>query len=368
MQSVISALPFLSQIGQIPSHFSIQLSSILIWLTSLTIASLGLVVLLGNRSLASKTFAGLSFLVSLWLISHGFINSAADPQTASYFVKSTYFFGGVLAADFLYFALVFPEGTKPRKGIVPLLILSQLLLLLIYALTDSIVHGAVFVGGYERWGWQYGNLSFLFDIFFFGYWGGGMLVLFKKYLNEPASIIKTRLRYMLIAMIIAVSPPSLTNIFLPRIGYFSLSWFGAISVLGYIIIMSYSIVKYNQMEVKAVASEVLVIAMVVFLFVNIFLNGPVLGVAGRIGIFFAFAVLGSYLVRSILREVAQKEQLALLNDQLGENNLKLNDKTVELNQQLAEIERMNKYMVDRELKMVELKRRVEELESKQHDH
>ncbi len=365
MQALIAALSSIGAVNHIPLQISIQLPSVLIWLTALITISLGFVVLIGNRSIVSKAFAILSLSTFTWMTSQGFFHAAASQQLASHLVKADYFFGGVLAAVFFYFALVFPKGTKPRKGTVTILVLSQLFLLAMYMFTNSIVYGAVFQGGYQRWGWSYGNLSFLFDIFFYIYWVGGTAVLFRKYLREPSgSSTKTQLKFMIIAMIIAITPTSLANILFPRLGYFSLDWFGVIAVLGYLMVMWYSIVRYNQMEVKAVASEALIIAMVIFLFANIFTSGSVFGVSGRIGIFIAFVIMGSYLIRSVLREVVQKEQLAVLNNRLEDNNLKLNEKTSELNKELAEIERMNKYMVNRELKMVELKRELEEVRAK----
>lgn len=48
------------------------------------------------------------------------------------------------------------------------------------------------------------------------------------------------------------------------------------------------------------------------------------------------------------------------------NNLEkmVSERTVELNKKMAELEKMNKFMVDRELKMVELKKKIKELELK----
>lgn len=62
------------------------------------------------------------------------------------------------------------------------------------------------------------------------------------------------------------------------------------------------------------------------------------------------------------------DDLEVSKNQLKEysNSLeqKIEDRTVVLNSKLNELEKINKLMVDRELKMIELKKRIEELESK----
>lgn len=335
--------------SQIPLVFSIQPSSVLIWLTALIIISMGLVILWGSRSLASKAFAVLMFCVFSWMIAMGFFDSAVGVPLAAVIAKATYFFGGTTAAAFFYFALVFPEGTRPKRNklIVSLLIISQLFLLGMYLFTNSITYGAVFIGGYQPWAWYYGKLSFIFDIFFDSYWGLGLAILFWKYLKETGdAVMKTRLRYMLISLIIGVIPPSVMCIILPRFGYFSLDWAGVVSAIGYVAVVSYSIAEYNQMDVKAVASEVLVFVVVVVLFVNIFTSGSVFGTYGRVGIFIAFVIVGYYLIRSIIRENKQREELALLNDKLKDFNEHLEKK---VDEQTREIK--NSYELEREARL-----------------
>ncbi|MFH1188290.1 MAG: histidine kinase N-terminal 7TM domain-containing protein, partial [bacterium] len=249
---------------------SIGFVSILIWLIALVNGSLGLVVLFGNKNRVSRAFFNLLVWVSVWLIAQGLFY-AANFEFAQYVSKSLYYWGGVLAAAFFYFVLVFPEGEKQKKWIIWSLILSQIFLAILYIFTNSIVYGAFSVAGLSRWGWHFGPLSLLFDFFFYLFWGGGIAILFKKFLQtkkgEPKHL---QLKYMVIAMIIAITSPSFMNILLPRFGIFSLNWIGAVSVLNFVIVIAYSIIKYNQMDVKAVAAEVLVLVMVIVLFANIF--------------------------------------------------------------------------------------------------
>jgi signal transduction histidine kinase len=69
------------------------------------------------------------------------------------------------------------------------------------------------------------------------------------------------------------------------------------------------------MNVRAVVTEVLAIAMTAIFFVNIFIDSP-FGIWGRVGAFLAFLILAYYLIRGVLNEARQREELDGLNHTL----------------------------------------------------
>lgn len=120
---------------------------------------------------------------------------------------------------------------------------------------------------------------------------------------------------MLIAVIVGLIPPTISHLILPLFGYFELNWFGPMSGILWVTIMTYSIIRYDQMNVRAVVTEVLAIAMSAIFFINIFIETP-LGIYGRVAAFIVFLVLAYFLIRGTLREAAQREQLNDLNHNL----------------------------------------------------
>ncbi len=144
--------------------------------------------------------------------------------------------------------------------------------------------------------------------------------------------------------------------------------YGNLLVSLWVLIAGYATIRYNAFHFKkVVAAELLVGAIWLFLLSRMFitiLNSSILNAMPDIAVFLGSIVIGIFLIRSVLDEVKQREKSEELTREVEDKNLKLNEKTLELNNELAEIERMNKYMVDRELKMVELKKRLEEAESK----
>ncbi len=125
-------------------------------------------------------------------------------------------------------------------------------------------------------------------------------------------------------------------------------------LFSFLAFIAYAITNHQLFSIRVIAAESLTFVMWLALFIDLITARGFQEIITNTIPLFIVIPFGIFLVRSVLNEVQQKEKLMELN-------LKLNENTVELNTQLAEIERMNKYMVDRELKMVELKRENEEL-------
>ena len=137
------------------------------------------------------------------------------------------------------------------------------------------------------------------------------------------------------SMTIAVIPASLTNIILPRLGIFDFIWLGPFTFIGWVSLVSYSIARFRQMNVRAMFAEVLLFVMGAVLFINIFVT-ETLGSFVRATIFGVFLLISYFFIKSILGEREQKEQLTTLTAQLKDLNEHLEEKveeqTVEIRQ------------------------------------
>jgi len=307
--------------------FVIDAYSILIFVSASVVASLATVIFLGSKKLSSRLFAFTLMITVIWMVGVGLLKSSAGENLAELFVPLTYYLGGLIAAGFFYFCLTFPMDEKPKRWVAPLIILIEVLFIPIYY-NGLISYDAFYIGGIQNWSWHFGPLWFLFDIFFNGFFILGLTNLYRKYLSWPEGTDKTNLKFMFWSMVVALIPASIVNIILPRLGYQELNWFGPVSSLAWVSIFSYSIFRYRQMDVKAIAAEVFVLVMSIVLLGNVFI-GATLGAIGRSFIFLAFTLIGYFFIRSILKESEQKDKLKKLNDQLNDFNHNLQQKVDE---------------------------------------
>ena len=93
-------------------------------------------------------------------------------------------------------------------------------------------------------------------------------------------------------------------------------WFLFAAVFsGFLFLGLIILVKYKQMNVRVVFGQAIIVAMLLLFFANIFTDFG-FGVWGRIATFIVFALLGLFLLKNILVNQLQKEELADLNQNL----------------------------------------------------
>ncbi len=334
--------------------------------TALLNSGLTVFILRGNWKNSMNLFFGLFLLaLSAWaFVLIGFQTSTVS-DIAIYYGNAAYAAGLLVGASFYLFSISFPENTKPKTLAISavyglsLLYIAALFVDPMFLIKEATVY---------PWGKtvQEGLLEYLIFVLLFGtFYFGGLIRIWFKYLQSHG-IVRKQLFAIGLSMSITGAGGIYYNIVLayPFLHNYLYLWSGPIFTTPIAIIIMYSIFRFHLFNVRVITTELLVSILWISTFLRTLLASDPREQVLNGGLFILSVIIGYLLVRSASREIYQKEQLALLNDQLGENNLKLNDKTVELNQQLAEIERMNKYMVDRELKMVELKKKLEETESK----
>ncbi|MBU6427183.1 HAMP domain-containing histidine kinase [Patescibacteria group bacterium] len=298
----------------------------LIWFTSILIGSLALVVFLGSKNLSSRAFAHSILWVTIWIFCVGLFVSSRDYQSALFYSRLTYFLGSTIATAFLYFFITYPEDKKPSTLFTWSLVILQIIFCYLFLFTDKIIYSEFPISAAHPWGWRFGSLSFLFELVFFGFFAYGVAILYRKYKYYSDKNTKGNLKYMLLTIIVGATPPSLMCIVLPRFGYFGLNWLGPVTEIVWIPFIAYSIIKYRQMNVRAVATEVLAIGMTVIFFVNIFIDLS-WGIAGRAATFIVFIALATYLLKISLREAEQRAKLSDLNKNLEQ---KVADQTAEV--------------------------------------
>jgi signal transduction histidine kinase len=299
--------------------------SILIWITAILIVSLDLVIILGSQNRSSRVFVLLSFTTAIWVASQGFLVSTHTPYLADWLIRSQYVMGITIAMGFYIFSIIYPHETKPPSYTYILMLFVTILFGYLYLFSDYLNTGVIEIGGKGRWSWTFGPLHPLFDIIFSLIWIISLKKLYTSYILSTG-ILRLNLKNMFLALTLGIIPPTLANIILPTLGIYHWNWLGPISSAVWIFIIGYSIIRYRQMNVRVVITEVLAIAMTMIFFINIFTETPV-GVWDNIATFLVFLILAIYLIRGVLAESRQKEELRDLNENLES---KVAEQTVEI--------------------------------------
>jgi signal transduction histidine kinase len=252
--------------------------------------------------------------------------SAPDVNLATIYNKISYVFSSAIATSLFYFFLTYPENIKPKRWLTSSLIIAQLSFSYFILFTNTIIGTAFKLQPPAGWGWHFGTFSFVYILFFATFFLSGVFIMYKKYKRSLETNVKKNISMMIVAITIGVVPPFFMCDLLPRIGYFDLNWLGPVSGCLWVFIIVYSIIRYRQMNIRAIIAEVLAIAMAIIFFINIFVNIP-WGIWDNVIGFIAFTTLLVFLLQNIMREDRQKELLHDLNNSLEQ---KVSEQTREI--------------------------------------
>jgi len=163
---------------------------------------------------------------------------------------------------------------------------------------------------------QFGSLYPLYIAFITLAFSIGLIIIYKNYRKESDPIRKKQLQLIFFGILLTILGGIVTNLILPTSGDFSLYWLGPVFTLIMAIFISVSILEYQLFSLKILATQFFIVALWIFILVRTitaenFQDQLVNGV-----LFVATIIIGIFLIRSVKKEVKQREQIEHLVGQL----------------------------------------------------
>ena len=259
--------------------------------------------------------------VVFWLITL-FLFYTVTHHSLILFIGRLNFAATIVVGYFTFrFAWVFPkEVFKLKKAPKKFLNIITLLLLLITIFTPLIDKNEIILESSRQT--VYGPLYFLFILYFVMIMGSAIVVFVYKLKRAPARL-KRQVEYVLLGISLTAIGGFVTNILLPYLGYQDLAKLGPISILIFILILTYAILKHNLFHIKVVLSEILIGSFALLMFVNVFMSSNAFEYIWKGMLFVVFVYFGGIMVKNIIREIEAQEQLERYSKRLKTANKKL---------------------------------------------
>ena len=285
-------------------------------ISAIFVIALGFIVFLhGGKSRTNFTFILFTFVIALWLMGTFmmFLDKGMIGQ-AIFWDKFVYVGVVFIPAILYHFGLaLINDASERRKFVLGLgYALSVFFLILIPT--------KLFVDGIFVYDWGVHTRAQFFHSVFLVYFAVYLLLWFRmvythyKQSSDFLELNKTRLVFIGFAILAFGSVG-----FLPAYGI-SIYPFSYVSGLLFVTILAYTIFKFQLFDVKIVVAELLTFMIWVAVLIQVMLTDTLQGkVLGGV-VLSAVIVLGVFLIRSVDKEVEQREKIQKLAEELEATN------------------------------------------------
>lgn len=259
--------------------------STLLFFVAFLEGSLALVLFHGSKKISTRAFSSAVFFAMLWTgflgLHIGFPQQDTVVTGAQWYLEfvadALHLWGVGVVFSIFYFCLTFLNEEKTYSKTLGALIAVAVLTAPLH-FTGAFIDESTVWWGVTQWGvgnvweWNFGPFNIFYDIFFLGLPMVGNGFLLYRIWNIKDATKRKSLFAMFLVFTVGFIPSALGSVILPNyFGLHQFHWMGGLTHVTWISIAAYSIVKYNQMNVRYVVTELLVLAAVGLLFMSIFI-------------------------------------------------------------------------------------------------
>lgn len=268
---------------------------------------LGTIVYLKNRaSNINRTFLGFSLFLTVWIVG-AFSSELVKNLNISLILSRVVYTSVILAAVSLFYFSIFFSKEKLKTIVNCVYLGISVVVIYITLFTRLVITEAIS----RPWGFDLASGRFYF-IFISWVLILTILSVYKFFFlyRKSDSYQKQQLLYFLLGFGIFIFANIFFNVFIRQLTgndiYYRFGNYSSIFLVGFI---AYAIVKRELFGIKVILTELLVGLVALILFIELVLSKSLSLILLKSGIFIAFVYLGVSLIKSVLKEIKNAEQI-----------------------------------------------------------
>ncbi|MFA5023199.1 MAG: ATP-binding protein, partial [Candidatus Paceibacterota bacterium] len=302
-------------------------------------AILGFIIFLSNsKSRTNQAFLLVSITGILWSLVNYLSYRVTNQWLALLTLRLVMFFAVWFAFSIYQLLTVFPEeeeGSGRFKKIKPLVPWITLIISILTLTPFIVARISEYADNGTALGFEKGPLIYLFGILVIFLLARGLFVLIRKTLKSSGKRFE-QLGLVLIGIFITCFLIITFNFIFPAfLNNSSLIPFGAFFIIPFIALTAYSIARHGLLNIKVISTEVLVFVLAIITFFEVVLSSDITIIIYKGVEFGILLFFGLLLIRSVIKEVQQREEIEKLAVDLS----KANDKLKVANEKLKELDR-----------------------------
>src|SRR3989344_2373546 len=290
---------------------------------SFAIFFIGLVVYLHDRKSLTNFFFFLIAAATVFWSFANFFSVTVRPEEALYWIRLVLFFAAPHSIFFLFFTLNFPSRTLSFRRRYAALIGGALALAMGISLSPFVFSGAIVTGTGAIP--TPGALMPVFAAIVLGSLISGIVLMVRKY-KRAEDAERVRWRAMLIGVGASYILLVVTN-FILVVLFKDTTFviFAPLFMIPAIAGIAYAILRHGLLNVKAIATEIFTFFILSVSLLDVITAEGIKQMVFHGGIFVFFLTFGMLLIKSVVREVEQREKLQILTEELSAANEKLKE-------------------------------------------
>ncbi len=299
-------------------------SSLLFITTGINIL-LSFFVFFGKKTATNIIYSAFVFCVAVWALGLALFILDSDLDRAILIANVYYIAAAAIPAFFLYFAVAFAEPYFRFN------LKNALILLPVAALIGAFFaqpHFLIAIVEQADWGknavLDYKHY-FAYAMYFLMYVSVAYYIFFKKYRATKTPEERLQLKFIVGGTAVAFFLGMVFNLFLPFIGNYRYIWLGPIFTLIMVFSIGYAITRHHLFDMKVVATQLITFSLWIILLVRVFLSSSNLDQIINIVLLIIVVVFGTFLIRSVIKEVATRERIESLAKDLAKANDRLKE-------------------------------------------
>lgn len=276
---------------------------------------LGTLLLTKTIDKSGKFLAMTSYGAGVWVLSN-LLFQISDYTAAS--AKLMYMAGIFGVVNFVLFAYYFLRPEKQKGNDLFYLYYAIFIIIsLIIAFTESIIKDIAYDASNKAiYFFTFGKLYHLYTVIMVGSCVLAYYFIFKTYRAVQDRLSHIQIIDVVISTGLALLVGLVFDIIMPLLGYFELMLLGPISVSFFVVLASYMIFKHHIFDIRAVATETFVFAILVIVFIQIFTAETLSSLFLRFAYFLIILIFTLFLLKSVYREINQREEIERLAGKL----------------------------------------------------
>lgn len=306
--------------------FLSNLDLVAVALTAVAISALGFSIYHKDRkSYTNLAFFVFSVVTVFWSATNYMNSNVVDPAQAIWWFRTSIFFAVWHAFSFLSLFFVFPESKVKMPKLYPFVV-GWTIVVSGLTLTPLVFEGIEQIAGSSRVQTVVnGPAVGVFALTVLAYVVWAIVILLKKY-RSTQDRMKSALKVISFGTLVTFLSLLVFNLLLPT--FFGLSdfiVFAPVFFLPFIGSVAYAIIRHGLFNIKIIFTQIFMFLLWCFVLIRTLLYRDLEDLVIGVGLLIVLFIAGVFLIKSVQKEVSQREQLEKISKDLQQANVKLHE-------------------------------------------